>query len=218
MSSVPTNFNHIINKYIIGGNKYVMSGIGLLALMKLPNILPPYPTFVGKLTDNIIGDIAFMFLVLVIIQKLTPMEALIISLVLGISFYLIRKFMNVGNVVFNEKEGMSSIDDTTTPPTIPEFSVNGCDSKYVDIVPPSAEGTISGISENEMQSLCMHLKKVDINSPKEIINPPDFSEIISPNSACSYAKHQFITKKTDVPCAEKVDGNDQIFPTYGEAK
>jgi hypothetical protein len=68
--------------------------------------------------------------------------------------------------------------------------------KVGTIPPPPIEQTnevdaVVGISDDDMRSLCAHIKK-DKNAVEEIITSSDFSELLNTEQACEFAKHQYI--------------------------
>lgn len=50
---------------------------------------------------------------------------------------------------------------------------------------------VVGISDDDMRSLCAHIKK-DKNATDEIVTSSDFSELLNAEQACDFAKHQYV--------------------------
>jgi hypothetical protein len=111
---------------------------------------------------------------------------------------------------------------------VPEYSYMGCSHRqpiqpntgilgeHGELLRDDESEEITGISDAEVESLCMHIKK-DKNATDVIDTSCNFTEVIDTKEACNFAKHQYLENDPKVTCAKDVEGNSKIFSTLAPA-
>lgn len=221
MDQLSTKFNDLVSSTIKIDNQYIIAGISLFVIMYASFASPKLPPFMLKMFNNILFKILIMFLILYVALKYPPSVSLMVSIVFAI-------LLMVLNLLNRSNEYMASIAGNHME-GVPEYSYRGCSSGRQPIQPNTgAVGEhgelllndeveeITGISDAEVESLCMHIKK-DKNATDTIDTSCDFTEVIDTKEACDFAKHQYAVNEPNVVCAKGVEGNSKMFSTLAPA-
>ena len=178
-------------------NKYIIAIICVMTIIYANLYAPRLPYGLVRLFDNNLVKLLMMFFMLYVVFKTEPFVALVISVLL-IALLLAFNMLN--------REHMAMIGDNSMN-SIPEYVYSTCHH-------PVREGcdVVAGVSDAEVESLCMHLKK-DKNATDEIITSSQFSELLNTTQACDFAKHQYKINLPNVKCADKTEAYDEPFPT-----
>lgn len=227
MENITQKFNSVVSSGLKFNNKYVAAAVSLLLFIYATMAAPALPSFVIRLFDHTIVKILFMFLILVITLNYEPSVSLIVAVVLTVFFMAINFYKKYS-------ETMAIIGDRSHV-GIPPFTYMGCGSgKCVrdpaDVIGRNevgehgemlvkVDGPISGVSDEEMKSMCMHLKK-DAQTNPEIVTSAEFSELQNSLEACEFAKHQYAGEVPNVKCVDQseVTGKDVEFSTLARIK
>lgn len=230
METITGKFDQLVSSNLKINNKYVAAAVSVCLLMYASTAAPNLPEYMVKLFDNILFKILVIFLILYVSLKQEPHVSLIVAVAVTVLFLTL-------NLLKKNKESMAQISGNTMA-GVPEYVYSGCGSPSrpsdpVDMIRGKhgehgekeemeggigVDGPISGVPDEEIQSLCMHLKK-DKNATDIIDSPAMFSELINSNEACNFAAHQY---KLDIPaveCAkvEDIKGTSQMFSTLAPA-
>lgn len=197
-------------------NKYIVAAVSLFLTLYTYVYAPKLPEFLLKLLDNILVKILFMFLILYVNFKAEPAVSLIVAISIAVLILVI-------NLLKQDREHLSHITGMSYN-GIPAYtysicsnSGNSCKGKTKDgksgkksKKDNDVDGPISRVSDAEMESLCMHLKK-DKNATDEIMSESMFSELQNAQSACNFASHQYKMDLPDVKCAGAASANEPLF-------
>ena len=218
MDKLTQKFDNIINDNLKINNKYISAALSLCLILYAFLAAPKLPNYITELLDYKLSKIIVMFLILFVSFKYDPSVSLIVS----ISVILI---ISVLNLYKHQKENMAEINKDRQE-NIPEYVYSSCGNPRIpnDIADGyrgehgefiqnknEIDGPISGVSDEDMKSLCMHLKDRDINATKEILSPTNFSEISNASEACTFSQHQYTIPQHDVQCTDpkNILGNDE---------
>lgn len=200
-----SKFDTLVYDWLKPSNKYMIGALFATFIMYTisPNIR--YSLFVDSLLSNKLVQLFIVFCALVVLQRIDPTTALYISIAIVVLFYLLGKLL---------REGMAEIKSDAIPEEkVPAYSYTDCDETPIGYFEGEAESPITNVSEAEMQSLCQHLNKDKFECNDIKVLPQEFSELVDPKKACSFAKHQLINKNPNVKCAKKVKGDGEVFST-----
>ena len=201
-------------------NEYIVAIVSVIVILYVSAMSPKLPEFVAKISDNVLVKILMMFLLLWVTLKHSPSVSIIVAI-------LVAVLMLALNLYNKSKETMMTIKSNHMESIPPYVFTGGCGQPGKPCAPAVpiqegekgehgekilADGPVSGVSDAEMESLCMHLKK-DKNATNEIISESMFSELVNTEAACLFAKHQYQYDRPSVPCADpkNVLGKDVPF-------
>lgn len=229
MEDITKKFNELVSSNIKFDNKYIAAAVSLLLAIYAGVYAPKLPEFLLKLLDNVLVKILLMFLVLYINLKAEPAVSLIVAVSIAVLLLAI-------NLLKKDREHMAQI--TGIPYAgIPAYTHSICGHPRHPCDPANAvkgacrqgecklgehgersegdggvgvDGPISGVSDAEMESLCMHLKK-DKNATDEILTSSNFSELLNTTQNCQFASHQYQMDFPDVKCAGAAAANGPVF-------
>ena len=173
------------------------------------------PQSVLKLVDNILFDILMLLLVIYVAMKKEPIHAVIVAIAVCVVIISVK-------IYSNRYEPMSNLSDKSMG-SIPKYSHSPDGRSFVpedlvdhgehgEKVSPS-DGPVIGVTEAEMESLCMPLKDQLPDKNGKIIDN-DFSELLNKEAVSQFAKHQYqndVGKKFKLD--EEVHGNIKPFST-----
>ena len=230
MEKISSNFNDFVNANFKFENKYIIAVISLCLAIYAGLYAPKLPEFMIKLLDNILIKILLMFMILYVNFNAEPAVSLLVAICVAVLLLAV-------NNLRKNKEQMALLTGVTTdgvPPFVysmcghprhpcdPEHIVKGacangeCEKKD-ETQNVFVDGPVSGVTDAEMESLCMHLKK-DKNATDEILGEASFSELVNAKEACDFASHQYKVDFPDVKCAEQAVGNSHLFSNLAPAQ
>jgi hypothetical protein len=224
MEQIMKGFDDLVNSNLKVNNKYISAAISLCLILYAFMAAPKLPDYIAQLFDYKLVKVLTMFLLLFVCMKCEPSTSLIVAV--GVTI-----LMTVLNLYKHQKEQMAEINKNRQE-GIPEFVHSTCGNPrcpndiadayrgehgeiIVDEKNVESDGPISGVSDDEVRSLCIHLKERDKNATKEILTSANFSELSNANEACTFASHQYSIPLAKVPCHDpaKVQNKDVEFST-----
>ena len=216
MEHITKGFDDLVNNNLRIENKYVLGAVSLCLILYSFMAAPKLPEYIAKLFDHTLFKLLILFLILFITLKFDPSTSLIVAV--GVSVIILT--LNL----MKHKENMAEVSDNNMK-SIPEFVPSVCGTskcphdvanayrgEHGEII-GERDGPISGVSEDDVKSLCMHLETRDENATKEIMTPSNFSELVNAEQACNFASHQYNIPSVNVPCGDpkNVQGKEVEF-------
>lgn len=206
MEQLMNKMDTIVGENVKIDNKYIVAGISLLLIMYASYAVPKLHPTLLKLFDSILFKILIMFCVLYINLHYQPSVSLIVAIVVAVLFLVM-------NMLTKTTENMAPVSGNHLE-EVPEYSYMSCDKYPVLMSKEKKQGhvgehgelmegcseLVTGVPDDDMKSLCMHLKK-DVNATDKIGTSSEFSELLNSKEACEFASHQYKTMIPDVPCS-----------------
>lgn len=204
MSQLSQKFDDFVNQYLHINNKYIVAIISGCLILYASYAAPALPDYVAQLFNNIVFKTVILFLILWVSLHFEPSVSLISAILVTIIFLTLNLY---------KKDMMRSlrVHDSVG---VPKYVHTRC-GKHVHVSDPVdalRKGTdpVSDISNAEVESLCMHLKK-DKDATEEIMTSSEFSELLNADKACEFAKHQYAMNFPKVECEKDVKGNEPVM-------
>lgn len=191
-------------------NKYIAAGISLLLVMYASYATPKIHPMIIKIFDNILFKILVLFAVLYINLKYSPTVSIVVAIVITTLFATMNTLKNtnehMASIVGNHLDGVPEYTYKVcgNAPHVVLNEGNNVVGEHGEII--ENEEPITGVSDEDMKSLCMHIKK-DINATDTMETSSGVSELFNSKEACDFASHQYKTIIPDVKCPEHVDSH-----------
>lgn len=177
----------MFSEKLTGKNILILVAVLLIVLFAISK--RKVPEKVLKFVDNIVFDILMLLIVIYVATKHDPMYAVITAIIMCVLVIAIKlyhkKNISTGDLDKNiVNDGMKTIPPYTLSP-----EGNPKQKEEIEIFKDddtTNTGLVIGVTEKEMESLCMPLKK----KTDKLIDT-DFSELLDKDTVDKFAKHQF---------------------------
>jgi len=137
---------------------------------------------------HMIGGILSVLLVAVVWNKFDATKAIMTSLGFAAIMLLHFAFCAKKSIVIPVAEKVEAPQPAPKSDVPPKQAAK--EEKFTNYYEYESTEPIAAMPEDEVQSLCGHLKSKD--TMEEIVTSADFSELVNAEQACSFAKHQYV--------------------------